>query len=99
PFAEAVTIQNRVAEAQRGPKRPGEGEFTGPLNYAYHFDAGQLGEVLADRATQLGVRHIRDMMAEAVVRLDGTIERVIARDHGGLEADLFIDCSGFRAEL
>ena len=99
PFAEAVTIQHRVAQAQRGPKRPGEGEFTGPLNYAYHFDAGQLGEVLADRATQLGVRHIRDMMAEAVVRLDGTIERVITRDHGGLEADLFIDCSGFRAEL
>src|SRR3546814_18195361 len=38
PFAEAMTIQNRVAEAQRAPKRPGEGEFTGPLNYAYHFD-------------------------------------------------------------
>jgi len=58
PFAEAVTIQHRVAEAQRGPKRPGEGEFTGPLNYAYHFDAGQLGQVLAERAIQLGVRHI-----------------------------------------
>ena len=99
PFAEAVTIQNRVAEAQRGPKRPGEGEFTGPLNYAYHFDAGQLCQVLADRATQLGVRHIRDMLADAVVGLDGTVERVITREHGGLQADLFIDCSGFRAEL
>jgi glycine/D-amino acid oxidase-like deaminating enzyme len=99
PFAEAVTIQNRVAEAQRGPKRPGEGEFTGPLNYAYHFDAGQLGGVLAERATQLGVRHIRDMVHSAVIRLDNTVERVITREHGGLQADLFIDCSGFRAEL
>jgi len=99
PFAEAVTIQNRVANAQRGPKRPGEGEFTGPLNYAYHFDAGQLGQVLAERAVQLGVRHIRDMLESAVVREDGTIERVLTREHGALEADLFIDCSGFRAEL
>jgi len=99
PFAEAVTIQHRVAEAQRGPKRPGEGEFTGPLNYAYHFDAGQLGQVLAERATQLGVRHVRDMLADTMLRLDGTIERVVTREHGGLQADLFIDCSGFRAEL
>jgi len=99
PFAEAVTIQHRVAQAQRGPKRPGEGEFTGPLNYAYHFDAGQLGQVLAERAIQLGVRHICDMLADTMLRLDGTIERVITREHGGLQADLFIDCSGFRAEL
>ena len=99
PFAEAVTIQNRVASAQRGPKRQGEGEYTGPLNYAYHFDAGQLGRVLAERAIQLGVRHIRDMLHSTALRPDSTIERVITREHGALEADLFIDCSGFRAEL
>jgi len=29
PFAEAMTIQNRVAEAQRAPKRPGEEAFGG----------------------------------------------------------------------
>ena len=43
PFAEAVTFQNRVAEAKRGPKRSHEGDFAGPLNYAYHFDAGEPG--------------------------------------------------------
>ena len=99
PFAEAVTIQNRVAEARRGPKRPGEGEFTGPLNYAYHFDAGQLGKVLADRAIELGVRHVRDMVADVALAPDGAIDRVIGREHGALGADLFIDCTGFRAEL
>jgi len=99
PFAEAVTIQNRVAEAKRGPKRPGEGEFTGPLNYAYHFDAGLLGQVLAGRAIELGVRHLRDMVADVMLRPDGAIDRVITRENGGLLADLFIDCSGFRAEL
>ena len=99
PFAEAMTIQNRVAEARRGPKRPGEGEFTGPLNYAYHFDAGQLGQVLAARAAELGVRHIRDMVADVMLRADGAIDRVATRENGMLSADLFVDCSGFRAEL
>jgi tryptophan 7-halogenase len=99
PFAEAMTIQNRVAEARRGPKRPGEGEFTGPLNYAYHFDAAQLGQVLAARATELGVRHIRDMVANVPLNPDGAIDRVITRENGSLSADLFVDCSGFRAEL
>ena len=74
PFAEAVTIQNRVAEAKRGPKRPGEGEFTGPLNYAYHFDAGLLGQVLSDRARALGVRHVRDLLAEVILAADGWID-------------------------
>ena len=60
PFAEAVTFQNRVAEAKRGPKRPNEGDYQGPLNYAYHFDAVKLSQV---------------------------------------QADLYIDCTGFRAEL
>jgi glycine/D-amino acid oxidase-like deaminating enzyme len=99
PFAEAVTIQNRVAEARRGPKRPGEGEFTGPLNYAYHFDSGLLGKVLAERAIQLGVRHVRDQVDDVVLRPDGAIDRVLTRENGGISADLFIDCSGFRAEL
>jgi tryptophan halogenase len=99
PFAEAVTIQNRVAEAKRGPKRPGEGEFTGPLNYAYHFDSGLLGKVLAERAKALGVRHIRDLLAEVFLGPDGAIDRVISHENGALKADLYIDCSGFRAEL
>src|SRR3954471_223789 len=62
PFAEAVTIQNRVAEARRAPKRPHEGDFAGPLNYAYHFDAARLATVLAERAVELGVVHIQDAL-------------------------------------
>lgn len=43
PFAEAVTIQHRVA--MRGaPKQAAEGAFEGPLSYAYHFYAGYWGK-------------------------------------------------------
>lgn len=100
PFAEAMTIQNRVAEAQRAPKRPGEGAFSGPLTYAYHFDAAQLAEILSAQALALGVVHLRGTLTG--VGLDaanGAIDHVVTAEHGTLAADLYIDCSGFRAEL
>jgi tryptophan halogenase len=99
PFAEAVTIQNRVADAKRGPKRAEEGDFSGPLNYAYHFDARRLGELLAERARELGVRHLTDRVVDVRLDTDGAISQVVTTDHGALRSDLFIDCSGFRAEL
>ncbi len=99
PFAEAVTIQNRVAEAKRAPKRPHEGDFAGPLNYAYHFDATMLAEILAERAVELGVRHVQGLLEQVVLDASGAIDHVVTREHGELRADLYIDCSGFRAEL
>jgi len=98
PFAEAVTIQNRVADAKRAPKQPGEGDFAGPLNYAFHFDAVRLASVLAARARELGVEHLSGRLQEVIVGDDGRIAR-LDTDAGVLTADLFIDCTGFRAEL
>jgi tryptophan 7-halogenase len=99
PFAEAVTIQARVAGAQRAPKRPHESDFSGPLNYAYHFDAAKLAGVLADRARELGVRHLRGHAGQVVLDAAGAIEKLVCPEHGDLSADLYVDCSGFRAEL
>jgi tryptophan halogenase len=99
PFAEAVTIQARVADAQRAPKRPHESDFSGPLNYAYHFDAAKLAAVLAERAVELGVRHLKGTLSETVLDDTGAITHVVCPEHGDLTADLYIDCTGFRAEL
>ena len=98
PFAQAMTIQDRVAQAQRGPKQPGEGDFAGPLNYAFHFDATRLGRVLAARAVELGVSHLTGRVEAAALAANGTIER-LDTTAGPLTADLFVDCTGFRAEL
>lgn len=99
PFAEAVTIQARVADAQRAPKRPHESDFSGPLNYAYHFDAAKLAGVLAERARELGVRHLQGALSEVVLDETGAIEHLVCPQHGDLTADLYVDCTGFRAEL
>ena len=98
-FAEAVTIQDRVAGAKRGPKRPGEPDFDGPLNYAYHIDAHNLARLLAERARELGVIHLSGELEHAELGDDGTIEKVVLKDKRELSADLYVDCSGFRAEL
>ncbi len=99
PFAEAVTIQNRVAAAKRAPKRPHEGDFSGPLNYAYHFDAARLAKVVAERAVELGVTHLKGLMTHTELDATGAIDHVATQEHGPLKADLYVDCSGFRAEL
>ena len=99
PFAQAMTIQNRVAQARRAPKRPHQGDLAGPLNYADQFDAASLAQVLAARARELGVRHLKGMLTHVALDERGAIGHVETDAHGDLEADLYIDCSGFRAEL
>ena len=98
-FAAATTMQKRVADAQRAPKRASDADFTGPMNYAYHFDAGRLATLLAAQAKTLGVTHRVATVDRVQLAEDGAIESVVTREHGALAADLFIDCTGFRATL
>ncbi|CAM3785445.1 tryptophan halogenase family protein [Roseateles saccharophilus] len=99
PFAQALTIQQRVAEAQRAPRRAHEAPYTAPLNYAYHFDALKLARLLAEHARQLGVRHLQGTVTQAGLDATGAIAHVDTPELGRLQADLYIDCTGFRAEL
>lgn len=99
PFAEAVTIQHRVAAAGRAPKRFEDGAFAAPLSYAYHFDAVAFARVLRTRALALGVAHIEDRVREVALAGDGTIAHVDFERSGAMRADLFVDCTGLRAEL
>ncbi|WP_342117498.1 tryptophan halogenase family protein [Pseudoduganella sp. OTU4001] len=99
PFAQAVTMQKRVVDAQRGPKRAGDSDYNGAMNYAYHFDAARFAALLARHARRLGVRHVQDHVDGAQLDEQGAIASVQTREHGALTADLYIDCSGFRALL
>jgi flavin-dependent dehydrogenase len=67
--------------------------------YAYHFDASLLANFLKGYATQRGVRQVVDDVAEVVLRDDGSIDRLVTKEHGTLEGDLFVDCTGFRGLL
>ena len=99
PFAEAVTFQKKVADAKMAPKRIHQGNYQGPLNYAYHFDAHRFAGVLAKYAKGLGVHHLTGTLSDVPLTADGAIDCVVSKEHGEMRADLYIDCTGFRAEL
>jgi tryptophan halogenase len=98
-FAEAATLQKAVADGGRGPKRSGDADYAGALNYAYHFDAARFADLLATHARSLGVQHVPANVEQVRLAEDGSIAAVHTREHGALCADLYIDCSGFRAAL
>ena len=54
--ADAVTLQEKVCDAGRAPKRDTDAGFRGPMNYAYHLDAGRFGACLARLAQGAGCR-------------------------------------------
>ncbi len=99
PFAAAATLQSHVADASHAPKRASDAPFQGSLNYAYHFDAGRLATLLGEHARSLGVRHLIGTVEKVDLNPQGDIGAVHTREQGALHADLYIDCTGFRAGL
>jgi tryptophan halogenase len=98
-WAEANTPQKRVADAGLAPKLISHAEFKGPLTYAYHVDAVRLAQLLRQVAIERGVKHVIDTVEQVRLREDGAIAALTTRAHGDLSADLYVDCTGFRARL
>lgn len=70
------------------------------MNYAFHFDAGLYARFLRAKAEAEGVvRHEGRIETVELHPETGFIERVKLVGGRGLDADLFIDCSGFSSLL
>jgi tryptophan halogenase len=66
---------------------------------AYHFDATKFGLWLKEKyCLPRGVRVISDTVADAKVNEDG-IKSLLLSSGGEIEADLFVDCTGFKSLL
>lgn len=69
------------------------------IDYAYHFDSGKLGQFLKAKAKAKGLRHIVDNVLDIAINTSGAIDHITTAKSGVLGADIYIDCTGFRARL
>lgn len=87
-----------------------EGRFGHPANdarsmlsrfdYAYHFDATLYAAYLRRLSEARGVKRLEGRVTDVGVSAEtGDISHITLEDGRNLEADLFIDCTGFRGVL
>jgi tryptophan halogenase len=70
------------------------------IAYAYHFDAGRYARFLRERAEAQGARRIEGKVVKVDQNAEsGFVESVTLESGETIGADLFLDCSGFRALL
>lgn len=94
-FAEAICVQSGSILKNLAPRQRSMPDFVGAMNYAYHLDAVKMAKLLKDHIIgNLGVTYISDHVTKIVGARDADIDGVKTRDHGVIEGDLFIDCTG-----
>ena len=70
------------------------------IAYAFHFDAGLYARFLREYSESRGVIRTEGKVTNTILRSsDGFIEAVQLESGERIEADFFIDCSGFRGLL
>ena len=99
PFMETISAQPRLCEWNVAPQMIGAWDFGPKLTYAFHMNALSFADYLAEIAAARGVTHYVDHMTDVEMHENGDIAAVLTKGGKRLEADLFIDCTGFSALL
>jgi hypothetical protein len=90
-------LETYLSQQNLGPL-PAE-SFPFGVAYGYHFDSALLGKFLAEKFQAQGVTRHFGNVSEVLLKNDGSINSVQLEGGRELEADFFIDCSGFNALL
>ncbi|WJT00651.1 tryptophan halogenase family protein [Novosphingobium humi] len=86
-----------LAAQGKAPLAPDHFPFR--MEYGYHFDATLLGQFLRDQALARGVSHRQGRVQDILRDDEGAIAAVMTDRAGPIEADWFVDCTGFAALL
>lgn len=99
PYAETVSVQPAFSDLGLSPRMAGSKDFGSPFPYAYHMDAEKFADYLRDISVARGVTHHIDDVTEIEQAENGDITAVKTKGGLSLDADLFIDCTGFASIL
>ncbi len=90
-------IASRLAAGRKSPKHADHFPFD--VWHGYHFDATLLGQFLQRKALGRGVRHLVRHVTHATLDPSGAIGSLATKEGEALEADFFVDCTGFAGLL
>lgn len=90
-------ISSRISNQCLAPVAPENFPFD--VHYGYHFDAVLLGRFLRKKANELGVQHIIGHVVDVQQQESGDISALLVDNNERIEADFFVDCTGFSALL
>lgn len=89
-------LQSKIYDNADG-QLPG---FSWKNDAAYHMDAALFGEFLRERYCEpRGIVYIKEHIDEILLTKDGSVDGLKLRNGDTLEADLYLDCSGFKSML
>jgi tryptophan 6-halogenase len=90
-------IASRLAANRLAPK-PAE-HFPFDIWHGYHFDSVLLGQFLHKKALERSVRYLAAHVTHANLDERGAIASLGTREGPAIDADIFVDCTGFAGLL
>lgn len=98
-FVDAISHCRAAISALKAPRGLDAPDFSGPLQYAYHVDAGLLAQFLKEVCLARGVEHLHDDVARVNLDERGAIASLSLARSGEWPVELVIDCTGFSGLL
>lgn len=98
-YDRAFSVLSCLASELRAPKAVNWPDYQSPFPYAYHLDAFLLAKRLTEIGISRGVQHVLANVTNVEHGEDGRINSVKTDKETEHSADLFVDCTGFRALL
>ncbi len=99
-FSHNLSDQADICDLGLAPKKITTPEYEGLSNYAYHLDAKEFVRFLKDWSiNKLGVQHLSGTIEVVNKDASGFITSVVTKEQFEINADLFIDCTGFSCLL
>lgn len=96
PFAAHVAKQYAVVQANKAPKLISTPEYQGLTSYAYHLDAKKFAAFMQRHAIEkAGVCYRQADVLDVELDAAGYIVALNTAQHGRVEADFVVDCTGF----
>ncbi len=99
PFMNTISAQPALCEMGLAPKVLEPVNLGIPTGYAFHMNALKYADYLRDFSTARGVTHYLDNVLKVKLAESGKILSVMTASGKSLQADLFIDCTGFTSLL